>query len=649
MVSILTILSLIFTISASLLTKKEYSGFIHQIPNPNKYFTGRDKILSELEEKIFKSKINVLGVHGMGGIGKTELIIALANRVEKQFEAEFFIDIQGYSEIPVSSDEAMAHIVKSFLPMQSNLDKRSLIKGAYQSILNEKKILIVLDNVRDETQIKDLAPKDSSVLLYTSRIIFSLSEGFQKELPVMSEDDSIELLAKVSPRISAQEGKQIAELCGYLPLALLKVGRGVSKYENLSVQEYISKLADVKNRVGLIDSSTNLSYNLLNKRLKSAWRKLSVFQFDFGEEIASLVLQASREQTLEMLEELLKLSLLHPNIVQPSVPNEFDIAEFRYKFHELDRLFAKSKIKTKEQKYVEISIVEYYSNVLRTLAVYFARGGNDFLVALSGFDREWTNINHAQHIAKKYSKTNRRAADLCVQICLEAVQFLDIRLPKEMIVDWSQTALTISRRVKNFGTQIASLNNLGTAYSDMGQTSKGIPLLHEAIDIARKKNMQERIIDPLDNLATAYRRQGDTENSLKYHFESYELSKENNNTRAIPGTLLNIGNSYRDLGEMEKAIQYHTMGLESARKQNLKVEEIYCLLNLAIDNNITRKIVLSVKNSLTALSLSRKYRVQRLESAALVGLWELFRTFFLSYSARIRYFRKVTTFSNARK
>src|SRR3972149_10650190 len=117
-------------------------GFTSQIPETDKIFTGRAKQLHELESQFKNSKINVCGIHGMGGMGKTFLAIAFANQISRNHDYHIALDMQGISENPLTPEDAMFHVVKSFYTSYSFPENISLLKGAYQSILNKNKILL---------------------------------------------------------------------------------------------------------------------------------------------------------------------------------------------------------------------------------------------------------------------------------------------------------------------------------------------------------------------------------------------------------------------------------------------------------------------------------------------------------------------------
>jgi tetratricopeptide (TPR) repeat protein len=643
-VTVFTIVNLLGGFNRKSASQNDGARFIHQLPDTEKNFTGRVPELLELEEQFSKSEINVCGIHGMGGLGKTALTIAFANKIAKKYDADLFLDMRGHSDNTATPEEAMLHVVRSFNPTYSGLQNKSLIAGAYRSILKEKKTIILLDNVKDEASIQDLIPPTGSMLLFTSRRKFSISNSFQLNLPLMTNDEAVQLLIKVASRLNKEEASQIARLCGYLPNSLVKAAYMLKQYQSMDVGEYISLLSKAQTRVGLVEASISISYNLLSNELKTAWRYLSIFPDDFGLEVACFILGCDSKQGQKILTELLELSLVNPDLAFPSVPNEFDIAEYRVRFHDLDRLFARTKLKNNERKVLELKLAEYYATVLSTINVYFDRGGTDFLVSLSAFDREWANIEHAKKITEKYYKINDRAGHLCLHYCMSSLRFLDIRFPKEILIEWSKTALRIARRRKDMPNEGRALNNLGTAYSDIGEMDQGIPLLLKAIEIAQKSNMLQSEISPLDNLANAYRRKGDTEKALEYHLKAYERAKEVNDKDSEASILNNLGNVYLDMEDFKNAFHYHQLALKMAKANSL--EEVTALLNLTADYIIQGNIFKAVHHNWLALQLSKKMKIKSYEQRS----WNSFRSMFKSllsvFFHRIRNIRGLTSFSN---
>ncbi|MBP7069788.1 MAG: ATP-binding protein [Methanothrix sp.] len=79
-----------------------------QIPLPPLDFTGRDEELDELLG-IFQHDSVIIGLRGLGGVGKTALAFALGERLKDRFpDGQLFVNMQGASSRPLTDMDAMA-------------------------------------------------------------------------------------------------------------------------------------------------------------------------------------------------------------------------------------------------------------------------------------------------------------------------------------------------------------------------------------------------------------------------------------------------------------------------------------------------------------------------------------------------------------
>lgn len=633
-------------------SKGDSISFVHQLPELVTNFTGRKELLQDLERQYKNSRTNIFGIHGMGGIGKTTLATAFAHEIAGNFEAHFFINMQGLSNKAYSTTDAMLHIVRSFHPMFSFSDD-DLVIAAYRTILNTKNILIILDNIKNEAQVKELIPSRNSVLIFTSREYFHRKDFYDIKLPLMSADEASQLLYKITDRIDSNQANRIAELCGYLPNALVKAGNSIREYPVLDVGNYIEQLRLAKIRVGLNDASANLSYNLLTEQLKVAWRELSIFPQSFGLEAASHILYIDYATCEKILFDLVKLSLINVTVVNSKLEREDisgarlvenngeDMSETRFIYHDLDRLFANSLMKDNERKGVEFRFADYYRVVMKNMTLLYLVGGKDQLVAFVIFNKEWLNIQKGQFLSEKYIDANKQMEDICFEYSVNCLDFIDLHLSYNVIVNWSKTALKIARKRKSLPEEASALNNLGTGYYHMGNPDMGIPLLMQSFEIWNKLDDTRRKSDPLANLGNAYRKKGDLEKALEYHFASLKIGEELKDDSIRSAQANNIGNVYLQQNDPKNSTYYHNLSLELAKKNGYLVTEASSILGLAVAYAMQNKIIKFIQYNNLAVKLAQKLGAPRLINQAAENFENIFSQMKLGfvgkwYASKIR-------------
>lgn len=281
-----------------------------QIRRPPDDFKGREDEIRDIIEK-FDIGATVVGVRGLGGIGKTALTLVLADRLKDRFpDGQLFLNMQGMSKSPLKPEDAMAHIIRSYRGVDAPLpvDLNGL-SGFYYSVLSDKKALILLDNAASREQVEPLRPPAGSALLITSRNKFVLPGLKETDLDVLPLKDAKNLLLEIAARIG-EHANELAKLCGCLPLALRNAASALAEMKNLNVADYVEGLKDARKRLDLVEASFSLSYELLTPELQNLWCLLSAFPADFDLAGAAAVWEMEPEATEEALGVLMKWSLV---------------------------------------------------------------------------------------------------------------------------------------------------------------------------------------------------------------------------------------------------------------------------------------------------------------------------------------------------
>jgi DNA-binding SARP family transcriptional activator/tetratricopeptide (TPR) repeat protein len=208
-----------------------------QLPAAPAHFAGRrrelDLLTGWLDAGFAAAEPVILTIGGTAGVGKTALALRWSHRIQHRFpDGQLYVNLRGFdaSPAPVAPTEAIGGFLESLGVPAARIPQRpDALAGLYRSLLAGKRMLIVLDNARDEEQVRPLLPgSPGCAVLVTSRNQFAglvAAEGARPlPLDVLTADEARQLLAaRLGDARIAAEGEQAAELitlCAGLPLAL---------------------------------------------------------------------------------------------------------------------------------------------------------------------------------------------------------------------------------------------------------------------------------------------------------------------------------------------------------------------------------------------------------------------------------------------
>ncbi|MFC8448600.1 BTAD domain-containing putative transcriptional regulator [Kitasatospora sp. NPDC057223] len=175
----------------------------------------------------------VVVIGGAPGVGKTTFAVHHAHQVAHLFpDGQLFVNLCGFHPDTPALDPA--HVLHGFLTAlgvpADRIPADSTARTAlFRSTLTGRRILVVLDNARDEEQVRPLLPNGSGCLtLVTSRSqlagLIAGSGARPLTLTLPSETEAHEILARRlgDERLEAEPDATtgIIRLCGHLPLAL---------------------------------------------------------------------------------------------------------------------------------------------------------------------------------------------------------------------------------------------------------------------------------------------------------------------------------------------------------------------------------------------------------------------------------------------
>ena len=568
---------------------------LHQLPSPPTDFVGREEELRTLLAAFDSGQGKVGGgaavvisaLSGQGGVGKTTLALKLAEALKPRYpDAQFYLDLRGTSERPTPPREAMASVIYAHHPTAKLPEDEAQVAVLYRSLLSGQKALVVLDNATDDKQVKPLLPPAGCGLIITSRRLIALPGLRPQTLDVLSEEEAVELLVAIAPRLghppvphpaphpstagdgiapspSAQDATaiEIARLCGYLPLALRAAASLLLVTPDLDPTDYAASLRDERTRLERIgaegvevsvEASLNLSYAALSADAARVFRALAVFPDTFDAAAEEVVAEDSAHAHLS---ELARRSLV---LYNPETK--------RYRLHDLTRLFAAKRLSDDEGYAAQKRHAGYYESVLRAANKLYMQGHDSIQHGLGLFELEWRNIQAGQAWAATNATIEDDAARSCSDYPDAGAYLLNLRQHPREQIRWREAALAAARRMKNRGAEGVHLSNLGIAYADLGETRKAIEFYEQALVIDREIGDRRSEGRVLIGLGVAYANLGETRKAIEYHEQALVIDREIGDRRGEGAVLGNLGVAYKNLGETRKAIEFYEQDLIIARE-----------------------------------------------------------------------------------
>ncbi|WP_194917281.1 AfsR/SARP family transcriptional regulator [Catenulispora rubra] len=250
---------------ASLLAPAQLPGSV--------YIVGRDPQIGTLDvlvERVMdadsSSPAVIAAITGTAGIGKTALAVHWARGVAGAFpDGQLHVDLHGSGLGATAVDTGQT--LRSFLvalgvPGERIPSDAAACAALFRSVLADRRVLIVLDNVRDAEQIRPLLPgAPGCLVLVTSRnplaSLVACEGATAIPLDLLSPEEAQALLERRlgSARLAAEPGpfRGVIENCEGLPLAISLAGAWAATHPWLSIAEYAVDLGKVATTFEALD------------------------------------------------------------------------------------------------------------------------------------------------------------------------------------------------------------------------------------------------------------------------------------------------------------------------------------------------------------------------------------------------------------
>ncbi|MEV8505491.1 FxSxx-COOH system tetratricopeptide repeat protein, partial [Actinoplanes sp. NPDC051475] len=220
------------------------------MPLRNAAFTGRDRMIVELRDRLLGGgQVLVQALHGMGGVGKTQLAVEYAHRFAGEYELVWWIA----SENPALIGEQLAALAVTAGLVPAETDVTAAVVAVRSHLRCALRALLVFDNVERREDIRPWLSGGSAHVLVTSRNPVWSDVARTISVDVFARPESVALLRAILPELIVADADRLARALGDLPLAVAQAGDLLAE-TGMGVEAYLSALQ--QHAAELLDSDS---------------------------------------------------------------------------------------------------------------------------------------------------------------------------------------------------------------------------------------------------------------------------------------------------------------------------------------------------------------------------------------------------------
>ena len=556
-----------------------------QLPADVAGFTGREDARARLDALLpaggsHLGVVVIAAVGGIAGVGKTALAVHWAHRVRHHFpDGQLHVDLRGYSAgTPLRPVEALTRFLAALgVPparIPSDVDTAA---ATYRSLLAGRRMLVLLDNASHPDQVRPLLPNSPGCLvLVTSRDnlagLVARDGAVQLALDTLTAGDARTLLTRLVGAERAQREPAalagLAELCGYLPLALRIAAANLIVQPELTISDYVGQLT--RDRLAALQVGDDPqaavriafdhSYANLPAEARRLFRLLGLVPGPHA--TAPTAAALAGVPAIRATRLLARLAAAH--LLEEHTPG-------RYRFHDLLRAYAAERAEHEPDR--QAALARMYDHYLdgvtaaaRLLYPHVLRLPEPEHAAAVRFDDHqqasaWLDAERPNLVAATVHAAGHGFAASAWRLADALRGYLYLRMHTG---DWRQTAgagLVAAEAAGDPQAQAAAQVSLATLHWAQGRHQDAIDHYTTALRLARQAGWAEGESAALGNLGNLNWALGRLDTAAEHYSRALDLYRQTGQAASQATALGNLGLVHFGQGRLDLAMDHCAQAL----------------------------------------------------------------------------------------
>jgi tetratricopeptide (TPR) repeat protein/transcriptional regulator with XRE-family HTH domain len=592
-------------------------------------FTGREadlaRLLQTLTDGAGGGTVAIHAIDGMAGIGKTTFAVHAAHALAVRFpDGQFFLPLHGHApgQQPVDAADALTSLLLAAGVAPQQIPPGTEARAArWRDQVAGKRTLLVLDDATGHEQVRPLLPgtAGSLVLITSRRRLTALEDARVLTLDTLAPDDAAALLARLAGRADvvpdADASREIARLCGYLPLAIGMVAGQLRHHPARSAARLAADLTAARDRLAVmraenlsVAAAFDLSYQDLNPDQQRLFGRLGLAPGpDIDAYGAAALDQTSAEAARLRLDELYE----HHLITEPS-PG-------RYLLHDLIRAYSRTLAAVDPgDSAAAARLMNYYAHVASAAGQYIATwttagrrpapgrppasapAMNSRAEAVAWLEDERANL----HAAVSFAAATMPADAIAIATAIGG--FLRARGHWDQAMAQYQAALSAARRAGDRAGEAGALDELGLLHQLTAEYATATATLAEAAALYQQLGDRPGEAYALNHLGLVQQELGEYQAAAASHRQALALARDAADLLAEAVSLANLGMVQQRTGEYEPAAADYERALALFRGLGSEFDEADALCGLGVVRRLTGDYAAAADSHHQALELFRR-------------------------------------------